>query len=850
MASTNVAPAPLSVAITIDAIGGDGYLNNDELKEARTDVQGTSDAPAGTVVTLTIDGTVIGEAVVGENGRWSTTVDTSVIKDGATVKASVELSDTYGNEVQDVASTNVAPAPLSVAITIDAIGKDGYLNNDELKEIRTDVQGTSDAPAGTIVTLTIGDTVIGEAKVDENGRWITTVGTSVIKDGATVTASVEVSDTYGNEVPESASTDVAPAPLSVEITIDPITNDDVLNFSDVDDPTTSITGKVTGGASEGDEVTLSIGGETYTSKVVEVDGELVYQIDVPTSSLLNDSDLKIEASVTSSDKYGNKVTALNEREYNIEKANVVEGTAKSDSPVSGTTDDSDIVLADVKGNIIQQGQDYNICFVLDTSGSMYTTSNGKVTLDRITPAKNAILEVVKSLIQSAGQGAGTVTIGLITFAADALLKLTIDLSDPSALSKLEAALKSITTGGNTDYYDAFNAATDWFNAHKTGAENITYFITDGEPNRSGSNTGSYSEKNTIAAFDKLNAISDVEAIGLGTGVNKTTLDKFDSDKSSLTGIDPSDLAAAIQGKESVMTPGDDIVNAGAGNDIIFGDIVSFAGDDGTAADLRSYITAEMKLEQPATDAQMHVWITENQERLDSLLPEAGGKDALFGGTGNDLIFGGGGNDLLVGGEGSDTLYGGHGDDILIGDGPNSFSELANLLGNSAMTVDEMMNALRNDVSKLGSLGGGSSDDVLYGGDGNDLLYGGEGNDTLYGGTGNDILIGGKGDDTLYGGSGSDTFKWLKGDDGHDVIKDFRADEGDRIDLSDLLGDVAETDLASYIRITDDSNGNAVIEINTNGQINTGATMSITVENCSAGDFDINSLMAKPDTPVI
>ncbi|WP_333011897.1 Ig-like domain-containing protein, partial [Kluyvera sichuanensis] len=657
-------------------------------------------------------------------------------------------------------------------------------------------------------------------------------------------------DKYGNEVPESASTDVAPAPLSVEITIDPITNDDVLNFSDIDEPTTSITGKVTGGASEGDEVTLSIGGEKYFGTVVEVDGALVYKIDVPTSSLLNDSDLKIEASVASSDKYGNEVTASKERGYDIEKGNVVEGTAKSDSPVSGTTGDSDIVLADVKGNIILQGQDYNICFVLDTSGSM-VKKDGRVTIDRLTPAKNAILEVVKSLIQSAGQGAGTVTIGLITFAADASLKLTIDLSDPNALSRLETVLKGITANGNTDYYDAFNAATDWFKNHNTGAENITYFITDGEPNLSGSNkTSDYSERTTIEAFDKLNAISDVEAIGLGAGVNKTTLDKFDSDKSSLTGIDPSDLAAAIQGKEGVMAPGDDIVNAGAGNDIIFGDIASFAGDDGTAADLRSYITAEMKLDQPATDAQMHVWITENQERLDGLLPEAGGKDALFGGTGNDLIFGGGGNDLLVGGEGNDTLYGGHGDDILIGDGPNSFSELANLLGNSAMTVDEMMNALRNDVSKLGTLGGGSSDDVLHGGDGNDLLYGGEGNDTLYGGTGNDILIGGKGNDTLYGGSGSDTFTWLKGDDGHDVIKDFRVDEGDRIDLSDLLGDVAETDLASYIRITDDSNGNAVIEINTNGELSSGATMSITVEHCSAGDFNINDLIAKPDTSVI
>ncbi|WP_333012853.1 retention module-containing protein, partial [Kluyvera sichuanensis] len=167
---SSVGQASLSVAITIDAIGEDGYLNNDELKEIRTDVKGSSDAPEGTIVTLTIGDTVIGEAVVGKDGRWSTTVDTSVIKDGATVTASVEVSDKYGNEVPESASTDVAPAPLSVEITIDAIGKDGYLNNEELKEVRTDVQGSSDAPAGTIVTLTIGDTVIGEAVVGKDGR--------------------------------------------------------------------------------------------------------------------------------------------------------------------------------------------------------------------------------------------------------------------------------------------------------------------------------------------------------------------------------------------------------------------------------------------------------------------------------------------------------------------------------------------------------------------------------------------------------------------------------------------------------------------------------------------------------
>ncbi len=840
-AVTPVAPAPLAVEVTIDIIGEDGYLNNSELAQETTVLSGTSTAPAGTTVTLTINDQPVGTAVVDENGRWSTTVETAQIADGGSVQAAVTISDSFGNTVSDTAVTPVAPAPLAVEVTIDIIGEDGYLNNSELAQDTTVLSGSSTAPAGTTVTLTINGQPVGTAVVGENGRWSTAVETAQIADGGSVQAAVTISDSFGNTVNDTAVTPVAPAPLAVEISIDPITGDNVLNFSDIDDATTTITGKVTGGASVGDVVTLSVDGHPYTGTLVQENGQLVYKIDVPTASLQSDSDLKIEASVTSSDKFGNTVSHSTDQGYTLEKGNVVEGTAKSDTPVTGTTGDSDIVLADVKGNIIQQGQDYNICFILDTSGSM--KQNG---VDRITPAKKAIYDVVKSLIESAGAGAGTVTIGLVTFAASASIKLTIDLSDPQALSKLQTTLNSINTSGNTDYYDAFNAAVTWFNAQTRGIENKTYFITDGAPNNTGS-SNRYDEKTTKDAFDNLDAISDVEAIGIGSGVNATTLNKYDSNGESTTGIDPSDLASAIQGKEGVMDPGHDIVNAGAGNDIIFGDIATFASEEGTAVDLRSYITSEMGLSQSATDAQMHVWIAENQERLDGLLPESGGNDALFGGTGNDLIFGGGGDDLLVGGEGADTLYGGHGDDILIGDGANSLSELAGLFGSTELTAEQIADAIRNDVSKAGNLDGEGSADVLHGGAGDDLLFGGGGHDTLHGGAGDDLLIGGTGNDILTGGSGSDTFTWLKGDDGHDVIKDFNASEGDRIDLSDLLGGITES-LDNYLQVIDDGKGNAVIEISTSGQIMNGANVSITIEGSSAAD--INNLLANPDNTAI
>lgn len=68
------------------------------------------------------------------------------------------------------------------------------------------------------------------------------------------------------------------------------------------------------------------------------------------------------------------------------------------------------------------------------------------------------------------------------------------------------------------------------------------------------------------------------------------------------------------------------------------------------------------------------------------------------------------------------------------------------------------------------------------------LNGGNGNDILTGGDGIDVLNGGDGLDTLFGGQGADTFIFeaISAFNDVDDIKDFNAEEGDVIDVSDIL----------------------------------------------------------------
>ncbi|MGV2864458.1 VCBS domain-containing protein, partial [Achromobacter sp. AGC39] len=255
-----------------------------------------------------------------------------------------------------------------------------------------------------------------------------------------------------------------------------------------------------------------------------------------------------------------------------------------------------------------------------------------------------------------------------------------------------------------------------------------------------------------------------------------------------------DLAAALQGGSSSTDPavvGNDVINGGAGNDIIFGDTintdhlawgnVAAGSHDGQGLKaLQDFLAYQNG--HAATSAEVYDYLKANHAQFNIADDPRGGNDTVHGGTGDDIIYGQGGDDSLYGDDGND---------------------------------------------------------ILYGGAGNDLLHGGAGNDTLDGGAGNDTLIGGTGNDTLYGGLGSDTFKWELNDQGSvgtpavDTIKDFSADTlangGDVLDLKDLLIGEKDGTLTQFLNIHKEGN-NTVIDINTKGQIAQGADQKIVLEN--------------------
>ncbi|MBL0662152.1 Ig-like domain-containing protein [Aeromonas caviae] len=110
---------------------------------------------------------------------------------------------------------------------------------------------------------------------------------------------------------------------------------------------------------------------------------------------------------------------------------------------------------------------------------------------------------------------------------------------------------------------------------------------------------------------------------------------------------------------------------------------------------------------------------------------------------------------------------------------------------------------------------------LLGSDQGDWLFGSSGNDRLLGSMGDDVLRGGQGNDILTGGAGSDLFVWGSGDEGTtaspaiDTITDFRPQEGDRIDLADLLKGVTDSSvdgLLGHLQASVTSTGNGLSDV--------------------------------------
>ncbi len=590
---------------------------------------------------------------------------------------------------------------------------------------------------------------------------------------------------------------------------------------------------------------------------------------------------------------------------------------------------NDVLLGDEGGTLVitQPGISYNIALLVDTSGSM----EGNL----MTLTKAALKSFAASLVGHDG----VINIALIGFAGLSQTNVKISFADLQSgnLTALNNAIDNLQATGGTNYEAGFKTAANWFDTHAdatSGYQNLTYFLTDGDPtyylngsNEAGTgNSTSYETlQESVAAFNQYSAsLGKVHAIGIGSGVSEQYLQFFDNTGAGVdatVGFNPTTLYNfnsgglsnwGIEGTSGSANSGsavERVNNFGSNNDYLcirdnyhasspeastkattpgmsvtaaqngdafgfsfrtsnFGDADTFTWklvnnsgqiiDQGThSGELTSFTAVTTKpvvgagtyrfifevLDGSSGGGNAEIQIDDIVRYQDVVAAPASDVDIVTNANQFAAALQGGSTALDPVAVGHDVIAGGSGHDIIFGDvintdelpwAENNLIKPDNLPNGSGVTALEKFLEMKNGVAP--------TDADLYGyiranheqfnvaGDtrgGNDTLNGGAGNDILYGQGGNDILIGGAGDDILYGGTGADTFVWQKGDIGHDVIKDFNASEGDRIDLRDLLQGENDGNILNYLRV---DTATSTLQISTTGVLNeSGSNADVTIK---------------------
>ncbi|WP_323589450.1 vWA domain-containing protein, partial [Aliarcobacter butzleri] len=451
-------------------------------------------------------------------------------------------------------------------------------------------------------------------------------------------------------------------------------------------------------------------------------------------------DLKIEATSTEARDNDGDNFATAEATSHID-APIIKVDPNTSNTINGGSGD-DILIGDTGGaskNIVP-GKNYNIALVIDTSGSMKDAS-GTANKSRMDLTKDALENLVNQLKEHDGK----VNVSLVDFNTNAKKAVSFSLDKTTDVDNLITAIKNLEANGGTNYEDAFIKTTDWFKSSSikgNGYENLTYFLTDGDPtfsnrdtsrNNNGSTTEYYDMKDAVDKFKTLSGQSTVHAIGIGNGINENYLRFFDNTDIIGQGVSfgwfwkvsgnigkpdivntAEDLKAALQGgsvSEDILDVGSDTINGGDGDDIIFGDSINtdnllwngrfveghenyMSKGEGIKA-LDKYLSLRKSGYEDMTTLEKNMakydYIKEHHNELNVDGDTRGGDDILSGGAGRDIIYGQGGNDTII--TDINTNNGKADGDILI-DGGAGFDTIK-LEGNNDIDFSKLGDIIKN-----------------------------------------------------------------------------------------------------------------------------------------------------------
>ena len=486
-----------SVAISIDAIATDDVINAAE-KGADLVLSGTtSNVEANQTVTITFGGKNY-TATVDADGKWTATVpaaDLAGLKDG---DASVQVSVTNVNGNSASAGREYSVDATAPSVTINTLATDDILNASEAKSDLT-VSGTTTAEAGQTVTVSLNGKDY-TTTVSADGSWTLSVPAADLAgltDGS-VTVTASVSDKAGNpaSVDHNLTVDItAPA-----VTINTVAGDDVINLAE-HGQAQIISGTATGAAA-GDKVTVTIGGQTYTT-VLDAAGN--WSVGVPASVIsgLSDGTVTVTASVT--DAAGNTGTGTHNVTVDTGLPSVSFSAISGDNVLNAVEKGQDLSVSGTSANLAEgtvvtvtlNGKNYTATTAADGTWSLTVPAADLAGLGQANYTLNATATngVGNSVSNTANLLVDTAlpTVTINTVAGDNVINAAEVAAGQTISGKVANAeagnTVTVTIGGNSytatvqnDLTWSVNVPSDVLTALGNGSLSVTATVTNGHGN--------------------------------------------------------------------------------------------------------------------------------------------------------------------------------------------------------------------------------------------------------------------------------------------------------------------------------------------------------------------------------
>ena len=360
-ASRTVTVSLSAPVISINTIAGDDVINAME-KGSDLALSGTSDQPAGTAITVTLNGQNY-SATTDASGNWSVTVPASAVSALGEATYSITASVTNAQGNSSTASHNVQVNTALPGVTINPVTTDDIINAAEAGSAQTISGQVTGAAAGSTVTVELGGKTY-TATVQADLSWNVSVPAAdwqALGNGE-LTVNASVTNAVGNT--GSGTRDITIDASLPGLRVDTVAGDDVVNIIEHAQAQV-ITGSSSGFAA-GTALTMVINNQTYAATVL-ANGS--WSVGVPATDVSNWPAGTLNISVSGANSAGTQTSITHPLTVDLTTVAISMNSITSDDVINAAEKGAALTLSGSTSGV-EAGQIVTITF----GGKTYTTT--------------------------------------------------------------------------------------------------------------------------------------------------------------------------------------------------------------------------------------------------------------------------------------------------------------------------------------------------------------------------------------------------------------------------------------------------------------------------------------------